>query len=442
MRQQRTNQQRRRSGGNPPPRQPRQPRRRRNRLRGPGWLLLLLLLGGSGWLGLRYAPATPPLAQPLSASQPASASRPQEPAASASKSLLGADPVHLLLLGTDAEAGADRTDTIMVLTAHLAARRLSLLSIPRDTRVQLADGAHKINALYHRGGAALLAQAVANATQLPLHHVVRVDLAGFERLVDALGGVELAVEKRMRYTDRAQDLRIDLQPGKQRLDGRRAMQYVRFRKDAEGDLGRIRRQQKFLQAVAAALRDPHRLQRLPAVVQAVAAGVETTLSPAQVLALGHLVSQTQLSELQTGSLPGSAKMIGGVSYFIASPTAAAEVHRAAAPRPAAPVADPSLRPVVTVYNGSDRLGLERLVAQQLRQRGYPALAAPQAMVDQEAHSRLYGATAADLAAAQRVGNALGVPASSHPTPSRCPNAAVLKPGEAGVVLVLGADWRD
>ena len=97
---------------------------------------------------------------------------------------------------------------------------------------------------------------------------MEVDYEGFEKVIDALGGVEIEVEKPLKYVDRAQDLYIDIPAGKQLLDGEKALQYVRFRYDPLGDIGRIKRQQEFLQALLSKVdNDPLLLARLPQLIE-------------------------------------------------------------------------------------------------------------------------------------------------------------------------------
>ena len=115
---------------------------------------------------------------------------------------------------------------------------------------------------------------MADTLDVRIDYYVLLDFAAFEKLVDALGGVTIDVPKRMYYVDRAQKLIIDLQPGPQRLDGRRALGYVRFRHDALGDIslvdpasgqydGRVERQLQFVRAVAREVTKPRALLRMP-----------------------------------------------------------------------------------------------------------------------------------------------------------------------------------
>jgi LCP family protein required for cell wall assembly len=167
----------------------------------------------------------------------------------------------LFLDGPTGEGG--RSDTIMILRRD-PENGASLLSIPRDLWVPIAgtgdDG--KINWAYI-GGPRRLAETITQALAIPIHHYVEIDLAGFQQLVDEIGGVEICVE----YAAQDTNSGLALQPGCQTLDGRMALAYARSRsyqewRDGEWhdqagapDLNRIARQQNFLRTAATAVLD-------------------------------------------------------------------------------------------------------------------------------------------------------------------------------------------
>ena len=99
-------------------------------------------------------------------------------------------------------------------------------------------GYNRINTAYAFGGPELARRTLEMWLGIDIDYYVVVDFAGFEHVVDTLGGVEIDVEKRMRYQDRAQGLYIDLRPGRQVLDGRQALHYIRYRADGLGDVSR------------------------------------------------------------------------------------------------------------------------------------------------------------------------------------------------------------
>ena len=164
---------------------------------------------------------------------------------------------NILLLGTDARIKIKdgvleepRTDVMMLASCDPARNAVTILSIPRDTLVDLpGHGRDRINMAHVYGGLPMTRLMVERLTGLRVDKYLAVDFRAFEELVDLLGGIEVVVDKRMYYVDKAQDLHIDLQKGRQVLNGRQALGFVRYRRDAMGDLSRVGRQQRLLRAI-------------------------------------------------------------------------------------------------------------------------------------------------------------------------------------------------
>ena len=162
---------------------------------------------------------------------------------------------NILLVGTDRpkpgrEPNDVNTDVLILASCDTGRNRVSLLSIPRDTLVEIpGKGQERINSAHAYGGIVLTRLMVEKLTGLPVHRYVAVDFRAFEELVDLLGGVEVMVDKRMYYRDKSQNLLIDLRKGRQTLNGLQALGFVRYRRDPMGDLARVGRQQRLLRAV-------------------------------------------------------------------------------------------------------------------------------------------------------------------------------------------------
>jgi LCP family protein required for cell wall assembly len=177
-----------------------------------------------------------------------------------------------------------RTDSIMVAQWDAAHGQARVLGIPRDIGVTITGvGFTKLVHAYSTGGVGRTRAAVANLLHVPIAHYFVFSLPALRHLVDLVGGVSITVEKRMLYNDREQGLFIDLQPGPQVLDGAHAEQYLRFRNDPEGDIGRIRRQQRFLRAALQAIHRPAVWVRLPQVISVVRTDLGTDLANEQLL---------------------------------------------------------------------------------------------------------------------------------------------------------------
>lgn len=171
--------------------------------------------------------------------------------------------VNILLLGRAGEKypGRNLTDTVMLLSLDTKAKRVGLLSLPRDLFAPIpASGfSTKINSLYQIGlnenrGVELLRGSIAEITGQDIHYYAMIDFDGFERMIDALGGIQVEVMRDIydpRYPGKNYSYEtFELKKGWQKLDGKTALKYARERHDdPEGDFGRAKRQQQIMQAV-------------------------------------------------------------------------------------------------------------------------------------------------------------------------------------------------
>lgn len=277
------------------------------------------------------------------------------------------DRIVLLLVGLDEEFEVSRTDTLMVASLGLKDNKISVLSIPRDTRVEMPNGRmDKINHAYPKGGILTTRQVVEKFLDVPVDYYVLVRLEGFRTLVNMLGGVPVDVEKRMRYVDKAGHLNINLYPGLQTLDGENAMGYVRFRHDNEGDFGRIRRQQKFLKAALRKTLTLQNLPKIPVLVKTAAKHLETDLSVSKLLELSRKVRKLDMKKISFAALPGQDTYIKGVSYLLTDEKSLylmAHALRTGQSFDNVPVK-------VEILNGSGVMGAGRELAKRLYKKGF------------------------------------------------------------------------
>ncbi|KAB8138219.1 LytR family transcriptional regulator [Gracilibacillus oryzae] len=190
--------------------------------------------------------------------------------------------LNMLLLGEDSdEYGISRTDTIMIGQYDVDNDRAKLVSIMRDTYVNIPGyGYNKINVAYANGGPELLRQTIKNNFDIDIHHYAIVDFEGFGHIIDTIApdGVEIDVEKQMNYTDNAGGLHIDLEPGMQTLSGEELLGYARFRHDGESDFGRVRRQQQVMSVLKEELLSFSSIIKIPKVVGTLIPYVNTNMS--------------------------------------------------------------------------------------------------------------------------------------------------------------------
>jgi len=198
------------------------------------------------------------------------------------------------------------SDTMLMLRFEPTTNKVTLLSIPRDTRTWVeGHGLVKINAANYHGGPALTASSISELLGgVGIDRYVRINVQGIEKLIDALGGVTVHVPKDMKYQDDSQHLYINLKAGTQHLNGAQALQFLRYRYDNLGDIGRIQRQQMFLRAMTEQTLSPATLSRLPKILSVIRSHIDTNLSVEELLALANFAGQTDRSKMQMLLLPG------------------------------------------------------------------------------------------------------------------------------------------
>ncbi|ABO51614.1 cell envelope-related transcriptional attenuator [Desulforamulus reducens MI-1] len=235
------------------------------------------------------------------------------------------DRMNFLLMGIDAREGETRTrtDSLILVSVDKEKNRIAMISLPRDTRVDIpGHGKDKINAANVYGGPELVMKTVSDLTGVNIDHYLMTNVRGFRDIVDALGGVTIDVEKRMYHYDPYDepDLRkIDLRPGVQELDGNKALQYVRFRSDALGDVSRTERQQKFLKALAQEMMQPSTITKLPKLVPTINKYLDTNLGISQMVTLAKAGKNLSNVDIVTQTMPGKFLNMDGVSYWSVDP---------------------------------------------------------------------------------------------------------------------------
>ena len=239
--------------------------------------------------------------------------------------------VNILVVGVDSRTEGDpgRSDSIMLIGLDPVSRTMSVMSIPRDSRVSIpGHGYDKINATtnsdyFSDGGIELLEKTVeAMIPGIKVNYYVKANFAGFEQVIDALGGVTINVEMAMYY--KAEDTLIDLKPGVQHMDGKTALGYARFRHDAVGDFGswngeeygRVVRQKALFKAIVAQTSSLRNVWLLPPVIRAVEKAVVTDLLPNDMLRVTLAFKNTSDKEVTTIPFPGEPGDVDGTAYVI------------------------------------------------------------------------------------------------------------------------------
>lgn len=303
-------------------------------------------------------------------------------------------PTTILLIGSDRRqvlgpSDVGRSDTLILVRLDPHTGSISMLSIPRDLRVEIPGyGMDRINAAYSLGkskeGAALALKTVKQLTGLQINDFIDINFLGFVRVIDQLGGAFMMVDRRY-YNDTAVTnySSIDLQPGYQRLDGREALSFVRFRHDQAGDFGRIVRQQMFLRELKRQLGESAKWQNwreLPGLIRIVARNTISDVSSfGKLLTLGRLVMGLDTTHVYQTHIEAQTIQVPTVDGTMADELQASPeeiqaavqsfLHPETAP-PAAAQRVPLDGFLVRVVNGSGTPNIAAEVAGQLSRLGY------------------------------------------------------------------------
>ncbi len=282
-------------------------------------LLLVLFVNGAYYMSLRGNMDPETLPVPLSEGDIGEAAEQSED--NHESGVSREFPVNLMVLGLDRDE--TRCDVIMLFHFTPSASSLRILSVARDTRV-LSDGVFtRINTLYSKGGEKRVAEKLTEITGLPIHYYITADFKGFREIIDVLDGVQFNVPFRMNYDDPTQNLHIHLRKGLQVLNGKEAEQLVRYRKGnykgqgyTEGDLGRISMQQEFMKALIKQkvnLRYLSRSQKIFGILQEY---VKTNITITDITQYIGSVLKVKGDEIESYTIPGTSRIIGGKWYFI------------------------------------------------------------------------------------------------------------------------------
>ncbi|ENJ9655861.1 LCP family protein [Clostridium botulinum] len=240
------------------------------------------------------------------------------------------EPVNILVMGVDigdpgSKEASDpkRTDTMLVVNYNPKTKNINMVSVPRDTRVTMNGKKIKINSAHAINGVNGSISAVENLLGIEINNYAKIDYEGFRKVIDAIGGVEMDITRNMNYDDPSQNLHIHFQKGTTvHLDGKKAEEFFRWRKNnngtgfADGDLGRIENQHKFISKVVEKVKSPSIIPKIPNILSTIPDYVETDMSPEEIIKYGYAVTKGDKSSINMITLQGEAKYIGNVSYFI------------------------------------------------------------------------------------------------------------------------------
>lgn len=193
--------------------------------------------------------------------------------------------ITVMVLGADKEQGGiSRTDSIMIAQYDFVHKKLKMMSVMRDIYADIpGNGQHKINSAYSIGGPELMRKTLKKNLGVDPEYYAILDFTGFEKMIDELepNGVPIDVEK-----DMSKNIGVSLKEGHHRLNGKELLGYARFRHDAEGDFGRVRRQQQVMQALKGELASIDTLPKLPRVAGILRGYLNTNMPDSAIMQAG------------------------------------------------------------------------------------------------------------------------------------------------------------
>lgn len=249
------------------------------------------------------------------------------------------DPINKTLAVFGVDEDGYRTDVIFVVNYNSETGKSRVISIPRDTKVDWSGeqqermeeikgysiSVSKINEMTSYVGMEHINEftipEIEELLGIQIDNYVIITIDAFKQIVDAIGGVEVDVPvlngNGLHYDDNSQDLHIHLDPGLQLLDGEAAEGLVRFRKGyAEGDVGRIKTQQLFLEAFAKKVTSPQIITKIPQIIKTISNTVSTDIKLSEISGYLPYLKSMNADNVSFNIIPGEGKYIGSKSYFI------------------------------------------------------------------------------------------------------------------------------
>lgn len=238
------------------------------------------------------------------------------------------DEILFLMLGVDNKDldkhSNIRTDTMILTRVNFKTGKIDLLSIPRDTRTMVDGKLDKINHAHSFGGVDLTLKTVREFLDIDLDYYVKVNYEAVREVVDAIGGVEIDVPRRMKYDDttRGKELHINIEKGLQTLDGDKSLEFLRWRKNndgtgyPDGDVGRIGAQQMFVKELVGQTFSIKNVFKIPRLIKTYYDYVDTNI-PITTMLKATTIKREGISEnMTTNTIPGTGRSIDGISYYI------------------------------------------------------------------------------------------------------------------------------
>lgn len=230
-------------------------------------------------------------------------------------------PFSLLLLGVDQrDKEVGRSDTMIVSVVRPKDGAILMVSIPRDTYAEIVgeDKSDKITHAYAYGGAKMSIETVENLFDLSINHYASINFTGFRDVIDAMGGIALPIEEDIENKD-ADHEKFVIKAGQSVYNGQDALNFVRYREDAGGDVSRTGRHQVFLNAIMNKASQVQQWTSIPKYIGIMGNNFNTDMTPEMMIGLAKAMLQSDARTIYSHTLKGEGHRLtkGGTWYFFA-----------------------------------------------------------------------------------------------------------------------------
>lgn len=301
-------------------------------------------------------------------------------------------PINILLVGMDIgdaqnleNKDARRTDSIMVINFNPLTNKLQIVSVPRDTMIEVdahdGNGDYqrywKINSAYALGGQAELITQVEGLLDIEINYVAEVDYDAFRGIIDAIGGVSMYIEQDMFYDDDEQNLHIRFNKGDTvNLDGKMAEEFFRWRQNNDGtgfengDLDRIENQHKLIRKIIEKCLDKSIIFKLPEIVDAITSNIKTNIPPSEIIKLGFNIMKIKEEDIGMSSVQGYFEDLEGQSFIVADKELNKDIIKSLSIGSLYKKAINKCEMKVMILNGTNTNGLASILKNKLYDLGY------------------------------------------------------------------------
>lgn len=229
--------------------------------------------------------------------------------------LLNNDEILFLIAAID---HYNLSDVLMLCKANFKTGEIDLISIPRDSRVYVDGKLDKINHAHGKGGINLTLKTISDFLDIKIDRYVRVDFKAVKSMVDAIGGVDIDVKRNMHHVDTTvgKELFINIKKGQQVLDGDKALEFLRFRSYPDGDEGRIKAQQQFMEEFIKQTLQIKNIDKWTDLLETYYGYVDTNIPFTEIAKGLKMILKLDKEKVQMLTIPGQGRYIGNISYYI------------------------------------------------------------------------------------------------------------------------------